>query len=388
MSRADASRVEGLDMLRGFAVLGVACFHFLVLLPPEIFPGLRASAWFGANLADALVEAFFALSGFLIGGEMLRRLPGGASPRYLADYAIRRATRILPMYHVALLALTACDWALTGCWDVRVRHLVFLQAYGGELGFLGTAWSLAVEFWSYIFLPIVVFAFPRLLPDRIPPVRRILLVSAAIAALMMAARMGTALDASVPWDDGIRKMPHLRMDALLYGLAAACCREEFPALWDRLRSGACLAAVILAWAALLAWEQTDAAARDTGIARLLFAGPVRTLNGILAALLLPFLTRPILPDFCRRRCPCVLRALQDLARCSFSLYLLHLPLFFGAPACFQGLRSGDPAADAALVLILMGAAVILCACLTSWCRRFVEEPAMNLRGLFRRLLRL
>ena len=101
---------------------------------------------------DTGVWVFFALSGYLLYRPFL------AGNVDLRSYALKRAARILPGYYVALLALLL----LTGSrlpLDNPVPYLSMSASYQTDLrGFLGPAWTLAVEVLFYLSLPLIALA--------------------------------------------------------------------------------------------------------------------------------------------------------------------------------------------------------------------------------------
>ena len=89
------TRLPGLDLLRAIAVLWTMQFHsFIVGGLGEDWRWLERYGWMGVDL-------FFVLSGFLIGGQLLRPLARGESPS-LRDFYLKRAFRILPAFWVVL----------------------------------------------------------------------------------------------------------------------------------------------------------------------------------------------------------------------------------------------------------------------------------------------
>jgi peptidoglycan/LPS O-acetylase OafA/YrhL len=183
-------RLPHLDIIRGGAALLVVGEHARsALIVP--FTELGFSPNVGVKLFYALtgmghsaVLVFFALSGYLVGGPMIARMRNGTF-RAL-DYFCKRIVRL---WIVVLPALV-----LTAFLDLSTQALVGSQAYDGSLGstvpslprpeepanydvltlignilFLqtisvpvygsnGPMWSLANEFWYYMFVPMLTWA--------------------------------------------------------------------------------------------------------------------------------------------------------------------------------------------------------------------------------------
>ena len=88
------SRFPVLDGLRGRAAVGVALFHYM-LGPAQKLPWL-ARATDLCGLSPLSLDTFFILSGFLIGGILLRVKD---APNYYKAFYQRRSLRILPLYY-------------------------------------------------------------------------------------------------------------------------------------------------------------------------------------------------------------------------------------------------------------------------------------------------
>lgn len=142
-----------LDGLRGIAVLAVMLCH--TLYRPLVL------GWMGVPL-------FFALSGFLITGILLR---AKSQPSYFGRFYKRRALRIFPIYYlfiaISLIAGLYLAMPVKDLW----RAAVYIQNYRipGEPqqipGFFGGhTWSLAVEEQFYLLWPALVWILsPRAL---------------------------------------------------------------------------------------------------------------------------------------------------------------------------------------------------------------------------------
>ncbi|MCA1919071.1 MAG: acyltransferase, partial [Flavobacterium piscis] len=140
-----ANRRIELDFLRGLAILLVLGLHFntptsgLYFLDKAILT-VKSFGGTGVNL-------FFALSGFLVGGLLLKELKATGdinAPRFL----VRRAIKIWPpLYFLLIVHLFSGHHSInTFLW----QNLFHLQNYFGSS--INQTWSLAVEEHFYIFL--------------------------------------------------------------------------------------------------------------------------------------------------------------------------------------------------------------------------------------------
>ena len=147
-----------IQALRAIAVVTVVIFHY--------WPGLITGGYIG-------VDVFFAISGFLITGHLVREV-GRTSKVSLPGFWARRARRILP---AALLVLLFCLVAVLlvvpqNLWDqflaeIRASTLYYENWYlaGQAVDYLGQSnrpspvqhyWSLSVEEQFYIFWPVLI----------------------------------------------------------------------------------------------------------------------------------------------------------------------------------------------------------------------------------------
>lgn len=137
--------MPALDGLRGVAILLVVVGH----------GGLVAHG----HASDAGVVLFFALSGYLITGVLLRR------PTFRGFY-LRRAARLLPalLLMLAVLGVLAAGlgsvfWSMA--WPALFYVANWWQASGHDMGSFSHAWSLSIEEQWYLVWPAVVLLVPR-----------------------------------------------------------------------------------------------------------------------------------------------------------------------------------------------------------------------------------
>lgn len=224
------ARVFGLDVLRAIAVLTVVIGHSL--------DHGKAPEWvlrYVAPLAVFGVEIFYVLSGFLIGHILLRSVASGKlhSCADILDFWKRRWARTLPLYLFFLVVYLRFDYH--GPADLRQvwSFFLFVQNFAWQMPpFFTHSWSLAVEEWFYLLLPVVFLAFYRLL--KTDP--KALLATAAvfvIAPLASRLILGHHITDWSGYDGYVRQAVICRLDSIFVGVLCAYARVHYPTFFAR-----------------------------------------------------------------------------------------------------------------------------------------------------------
>ena len=174
-----------LDALRGLAALSVVLSHwqgcFFADYPSLAHPSaLTVFAYYLTSFGHCSVIVFFVLSGYLVGGSVVRAKRVGRWS--LRSYLLARASRLYVVLLPALLLGALADWAgmhQTGgdliysghsgvAWfafnaysrlkpSVFAGNVLFLETiWVPALGSNGPLWSLVCEFWYYLAFPVLV----------------------------------------------------------------------------------------------------------------------------------------------------------------------------------------------------------------------------------------
>ncbi|MBO9706801.1 MAG: acyltransferase [Caulobacter sp.] len=314
-SRRGERRMVGPDILRAVAILLVMTQHLPKPAAAGVLGAIKPYGWMG-------VDVFFVLSGFLIGGQLLRPVARGETPS-LGGFWASRAFRILPAY---LLVLGFYLW-LPGFTDGEGmrpawRYLTFTMNWGLDYSKTGTftsAWSLCVEEWFYLTLPLLVLGLRRY---RTPAPALVLALALLLGGAALRYGLWHDLAALPPSGPLFLKTIYYptwtRLDGLLLGVLLAAARIYRPALWAKVCPPPVAAALGLA-----AIAGTLALIGDTGIT-LPLAGVVLVypLFSLGCALLLSALV-DLEPWMTRLRPPGV----AFVARLAYSLYLVHKPIY-------------------------------------------------------------
>jgi peptidoglycan/LPS O-acetylase OafA/YrhL len=161
VERQVTGRMRGLDGLRGIAILAVLVCHLWSESDPSKSNALTRSlmgGWFGVDL-------FFALSGFLITGILLR---ARTSSDYFRHFYVRRTLRIFPLYFAFLLVvfivLPRVEFTKFATPDAAYYWLYLVNLmplfHAQESWQLGHFWSLAIEEQFYLIWPLVIYLTP------------------------------------------------------------------------------------------------------------------------------------------------------------------------------------------------------------------------------------
>ncbi|MBZ4407687.1 acyltransferase [Myxococcus sp. XM-1-1-1] len=146
--------MDGLDVLRAFAILGVLVFHAPAAVHDAVPYAVRfafAHGWMGVDL-------FFVLSGYLVGRQVFATEEGPTLGAQLRTFWLKRWMRTLPLYFVVLALYALKPWLVGtpfvgGGW----HYALFLQNFGHPRDFV-QSWSLCVEEHFYLVLPLLAFA--------------------------------------------------------------------------------------------------------------------------------------------------------------------------------------------------------------------------------------
>jgi peptidoglycan/LPS O-acetylase OafA/YrhL len=162
----NSSPILGINRLRGLAALVVVVMHCLMVLPAD-FP---AAPFIGSGYYG--VALFFAISGFLITTNILRRY-GAVGAVDVREFYLMRAARILPGLTLLIVLLSALaifrypgfvfEQGLSGLAEAIWKVLTLSFNKSNITAPLGWAvlWSLSIEEVFYVVYPVIAIVFRK-----------------------------------------------------------------------------------------------------------------------------------------------------------------------------------------------------------------------------------
>lgn len=213
------ARNPSLDWLRAAAIVAVVNCHAAGTFAPD-----GRLSW--VQVGGHGVDLFFALSGWLIGTQLMRELRDTGTVNVRRFWA-RRWLRTLPAYFAVLL-FTYVWVAGRGREGFDGRYLVFLQNYEPRMPYFGISWSLCVEEHFYLLV-----APAAVLAHRWRVARIVLLLALCVPAVCR----------NLGWFRTDAET-HVVFDQCAVGVVLAAVHVFAPRAWARLTRFAPLFAVV------------------------------------------------------------------------------------------------------------------------------------------------
>lgn len=388
---AGHQRNFGLDLLRCAAIAMVLANHaflaFFVELGDVPWTGLRAAL---SIVSFISIEWLFVLSGFLIGTMMIRSFD--LEPtwwRRTRSFWLRRWFRTLPNYYLFLLVNALIFW--WGATPLPIgrfqwRFVAFAQnlAWHERLPFFfNEAWSLALDEWFYLVLPLLVGLAFVLASRR--DTRRAFLAGTAILILVptLLRLLRPVPPDNYAWDLEVRRVTLFHLDATGWGVLAAVLNRWHPDAWNRhvgrkAAAGALLMALGILGAEELFFGGLPLAGRTVPV---LTAWPpfapvfLLTLTGLGTFLAFPWIALRKAPAGLARK------AVEHVSNYTYSIYLSHFPVLFVVTGLLNRGEDGVPLGQLWLEALLW---LLLTAAVAVTVHHTFEKPVSDLRDRFTR----
>ncbi|MEZ4907056.1 MAG: acyltransferase [Saprospiraceae bacterium] len=314
------------------------------------------------------VELFFVLSGFLIGGILIKQFQNSDSlgVRSIGNFWIRRWFRTLPNYYLILIiniifvyfGLIKEDFS-----QFNWRFFFFLQNFSQSFyGFFWESWSLSIEEWFYLLFPIILTFNYLILKGLKVSKKHIFLVSVLIFLLvpfLLRFFIASKFEVDNFWlGVKIYKVVIYRLDGIALGLLAAYIKYYNSNLWYKSRNLSFILGVIICYIILYSnWLPNDF---STKVYKTVF-------QSIGCFMLLPkFDSMKIAP-------PAITKITTHISLISYSMYLINLALV--SKVIHDNFPSHDTQTAWAMYIIYW----VIVITVSTIIYKYYEKPIMDIR---------
>ena len=378
-------RIFGLDVVRSIAVLLVVLGHSDRMLGQhwDYHPILKAIFHTVFIFYLDGVDVFFVLSGLLIGSILIKSISQSNifTINDLTYFWKRRWYRTVPNYYL-ILCLNVVVWyfiqkqngpfSITELLNAQLPlYFLFLQNFNQACPpFFVESWSLAIEEWFYLLLPIVIF-----LLSQLSSLNKKQVILIALAVFLMGStglrmyKMLTVESSLSPFDAGnlYRTAVITRLDALMFGVLGAYIKHYHLSFWRNVRWIGFAIGVLMVY--VLRW--TSPAEHDLlSRSQLLTEGLHPTLLGIAILLMMPFAD-----SFKQGENSFFIKIVTWISLISYSLYLVNLLIIKVIQYFVKPLYE----ATASIELLEYVAFWVIALAISTLLYKYVEKPLMDLR---------
>jgi peptidoglycan/LPS O-acetylase OafA/YrhL len=307
------NRVFGLDLMRALAIIFVVMGHASMLEKADTnFPWIR--------LIDG-VELFFVLSGFLIGGILIKKFQNSETlgVKSIGSFWIRRWFRTLPNYYLILIinilfvyfGIIKEDFSQFN-WKFFLFLHNFLQPF---YGFFWESWSLSIEEWFYLLFPIVL-GINYLILKGLKVSKKIIFLTSVFIFLLVPFLLRFFIASKFEVDNfwlGVKiyKVVIYRLDGIALGVLAAYIKYYNPNFWFKSRNLSFILGLLVCYIILYSrWLPNDFSTKVYKI----------ILQSIGCFLLLPKF------DSIKSAPSVITKIITHISLISYSMYLINLAL--------------------------------------------------------------
>lgn len=306
----DNHRIFGLDLLRMLAIIFVVFSHSASLLPESLYNFIDLFYFDGVCI-------FFVLSGFLIGNILINSIEKRSFNRSeLFTFWIRRWFRTLPNYYLFLFLLAILSKIIIKGFSLKY---IFPYLYFGQnlftlkTPFFGESWSLCVEEWFYLTIPIMLFVLVNWLNIKFK--KSIIILSLFLLLFSTFLRYYMYNNGQLLEMQDYRRVVIMRIDNLMYGVIGAYISFYYKDFWIKNKYQFFIIGILL----LLTWKILSY--QYPSIQSFFYVNVFYPLFCIAILFLLP-----ILSQYKLKKHSVMTKAITYISLISYSLYLIHYSL--------------------------------------------------------------
>ena len=358
-------RVFGLDLMRAFAIIFVVKAHGSWILEKANINFLKFP------LIDG-VELFFVLSGFLIGGILIKifQKVDSFNLKTIGHFWIRRWFRTLPNYYLILILNIIFVYygvIVEDFSQFNWKFFLFLQNFSQPFyDFFWESWSLSIEEWFYLLFPLVLAA-NLLILKRLKINKRYIFLSSVIIFLLTPLLLRFFIASKFNVDQfwlGVKiyKVVIYRLDGIALGLLAAYIKFWNPDFWFKSRNITFIIGLVLSYTILYwNWEANDFSTKVLMI----------SLQSIGCFLLLPKF------DSLKSAPRLITTVVTHISLISYSMYLINLALV--SEVIRDNFQPHGPKTAWAMYVVYWFVVIFM----STLIYKYYEKPFMDLRDKFK-----
>jgi peptidoglycan/LPS O-acetylase OafA/YrhL len=373
-------KIAAADAIRALAIFSVVAYHVAQMAQPT---------WHGQphvffEIGVWGVDCFFVLSGFLLGGEYIRRLVEPAITLQPARlFWKKRILRIVPLYFACVLISAIFDGTLAHAFP-SVRdigaHLLFLHDFSATMAtsINGPFWTMPIDMEFYLLLPLY-GAMMAWLFRAVPKLPREPVLFASLALITVAGlvyryyeiRYNPAaihsFSEEVVWVRNVIGMSGA------FSLGAALALVSLRKVRPSPLASVLLLAVAVACEAVV--EHTSSLDAGPVTTHLIIGQTLFDFVGALSAALVMYVV--IEGDFSFLNRFVKLRAISEIALLAYGVYLLHFPIAQFVTPFFAHFSSIERLAGIGL------ATIVPTFILAFFANRLIEKPFLTMKARLR-----
>lgn len=229
-----SNRIFGLDLMRAVAIIMVLIGHCAWIYPDGssvVSSVLALSSFMG-------VEVFFVLSGFLIGRILYRQyMAEDFTVKSVMYFLRRRWFRTLPNYFLVLVINVGVALLVASPITELWKYFFFIQNFASPmLPFFTESWSLSVEEFAYIILPLSLLSIAVLAKPKNKNMFFVM-VTLFLVLLFIVAKMvyttNTNNTSIEQWNLAVKSVVIYRLDSIFIGVLAGWIYINYESFWER-----------------------------------------------------------------------------------------------------------------------------------------------------------
>ncbi|MBI9042570.1 acyltransferase [Lutibacter sp.] len=243
-----SKRIFGLDVIRTIAISLVVISHASILIFPKsehiVLTVIKTFGSIGVDL-------FFVLSGFLIGGILLKLIEENkVKYNYLFNFWIRRWFRTLPNYYLILLLNIVILLLFHESLPKNLSsYFLFLQNFSSpHPDFFTESWSLSVEEYAYLILPFALYFCLSFLKNM-NKTKLFFYVTLILMLVFFSLKLiyfkNVTINSYAEWSASFRKVVIYRMDTIYIGFLLIYFMKNYLKFFKKYKSTIALAGVLL-----------------------------------------------------------------------------------------------------------------------------------------------